>query len=185
MTASFAVLADIFREDKYLLAAKRSFDFIKSNLIAPDGAIYRRWQSGEAKYNGVLEDYAYFSLAGTVLAKVSGEKEYLRLAAQTAETIVSQFSDYRNHGFYLYSEKSEKLITRPKSPFDEAYPSGNAACALAFLNLYELTGEDKWKALYDGQICWLCAAAEQYPTACAGTLYTAAKAMSIKSPASA
>ena len=60
------------------------------------------------------------------------------------DTLINDFQDLNNGGFYFTSKDHEKLIYRPKSYMDESLPSGNSVAIDVLMEIYELTGESKY-----------------------------------------
>lgn len=75
-------------------------------------------------------------------------------------------------GFYVTPVGRDDLVRRGREPTDNAWPSGQNALALSFVQLWNITGDDKWKELADGIIRNTAEIAGRAPTACA-TLITA------------
>ena len=78
------------------------------------------------------------------LGEATGEARWTDMAVDTADTLLTQFSDQYNGGFFSTGNDAETLITRPKDVFDNAHPSANSLAALALLRLGALTGEGRF-----------------------------------------
>ncbi|MBQ8827715.1 MAG: thioredoxin domain-containing protein, partial [Clostridia bacterium] len=155
---------------QYLKNAYDAEAFIAKNLICDD-RLYVRWCKGERAVNGKLEDYAFYIMALIDLYKVSFNAEYLLQAVKYAEITLALFFDEKEGGFYIYSSEDEKLLTRPKLPFDTAMPSGNSVMVYVLLNLFHLTANHEWKDAYDKQRRYMLRIADEYPAAACFSLY--------------
>lgn len=65
--------------------------------------------------------------------------------------IVDLFEDHSVGGCFINAADAEQLIARPKESNDGAIPSGNAAAAMVFESLANLTGDPVWRAAADRQ----------------------------------
>ncbi|HJQ26599.1 MAG TPA: thioredoxin domain-containing protein [Blastocatellia bacterium] len=144
MLTAFAEAANILNRDDYRQVAMRNADFILTHLMR-DGRLLRTYKDGQAKLNGYLEDYAYVVEGLLALYEATFETKYFRAARELADTMIAQFWDAAEGGFFFTSEDHEALITRTKDYFDNAIPSGNSVAALAFLKLHLLTGESDYQ----------------------------------------
>ena len=89
---------------------------------------------------GVLEDYGDVAEGLLALHQVTGEAEWLELAGQLLETVMTRFADPAG-GFYDTADDAEALLRRPQDPSDNAAPSGSSAAAGALLTYAALTGD--------------------------------------------
>ncbi|MFL6216694.1 MAG: thioredoxin domain-containing protein [Blastocatellia bacterium] len=140
MLTAFAEAANILNRDDYRQVAMRNADFIL-NQLTREGRLLRTYKDGQAKLNGYLEDYAYVIEGLLAVYEATFETRYFNAARELADTMIAQFWDEANGGFYFTSEDHEELITRTKDYFDNAIPSGNSVAALSLLKLHLLTME--------------------------------------------
>ena len=144
MLAAFAEAAVILQSDDYLEIAKRNADFILGNL-QKDGLLLRIYKDGQAKLNAYLEDYANFADGLIQLFQVSGEARYLKEAKRLADTMIAEFWDEEEGGFYFTGNSHEELIVRSKDFYDNATPSGNSAAADVLLKFSKITGNEDYE----------------------------------------
>lgn len=149
---------------EYRQAARRAEAFLRDHLVRDDGRLLLRYRDGEARGEGVLSDFAGYALALTELFEVTGEHTYLDRAAAIAEDMLAHFGDRKSAGLYLYSDRSERLITRPFDVWDAAMPSGNSCAALALWKLARHTGAPVWQRAADRQLRFIAGAADTHPT---------------------
>ena len=150
------------RQD-WLQAARRAEAFLHRYLTRPDGGLWLRYREGEARGDGVLTDYAAYALALTELYESTGERAYLRRAEVLASAMEEHFSDAAG-GYFLYSDRAEPLLTRPREAWDAALPCGNSFAALALLRLADQTGDVRWRDAAERQLRFIAGAAQEQPT---------------------
>jgi uncharacterized protein len=134
MLASFAEAGAILKRPDYLEVAKRNARFILDNLRR-EGLLLRTCKDGQAKLNAYLEDYACFSDGLLSLFQTSGELEWLEAAISLTATMVTEFWDEEDGGFFYVGSSHEKLIVRSKDFFDNATPAGNSVATEVLLRL--------------------------------------------------
>jgi uncharacterized protein YyaL (SSP411 family) len=144
MLAAFADAAGVLDNPEYLDIAKQNAAFVSRELTR-DGRLLRTWKEGRAKLNGYVEDYANVADALLVLYQVSGDAAYLSEAKGLADTMITEFWDEENGGFFFTSHDHEELVVRNKDFYDNATPSGNSVAADVLLRLAKLTGDNKYE----------------------------------------
>ncbi len=164
MLAAFAEAAAVLGSEDFLEIAKSNADFLLENLVVKEsttpsaeaaatlpktggepGALLRTWKDGRAKLNGYIEDYANLADGLIELYQVSGNIKYLMEAKRLADTMITEFWDEENGGFFFTSNDHEELIVRNKDFYDNATPAGNSAAADVLLKLGKLFGEEKYE----------------------------------------
>jgi uncharacterized protein len=88
-----------------------------------------------------------------------------RQAIELADTLIAQFADTQNGGFYSTAADAEALITRRKDLEDTPIPAGGSSAALGLLRLAELSGEPRYERQALGAIALLREIAPRHPTA--------------------
>jgi hypothetical protein len=144
MLTAFAEAANILGRDDYREVSRRNADFLLSRLVK-EGRVLRTYKDGRAKLNGYVEDYAYLIEGLIATYEATFELKYFEKARALADTLIDQFWDEREGGFYFTSSDHEELIVRSKDYFDNAIPSGNSTAALSLLKLWTLTGESRYQ----------------------------------------
>ena len=163
MICAFAKAGAVLGKEKYVDMAVRAERFLRENL-RKEGRLLVRYRDGDAAGEGKLEDYACYILALLELYHVTFQTDYLEQAVGCAETLLEQFFDRENGGFYLYAEDGEPLIMRSKETYDGAMPSGNSAAARVLWRLAQMTGETKWQEALEKQLYFLAGAMQGYPS---------------------
>ena len=136
--------------NNYYNSAKKCFDFIKNNMWV-NNKLYACYHDKPC-FNAYLDDYAFLSKACIEFLKIDwNEKDFSFLESLT-DTLLGNFQDKENGGFYYTSDTHEELIYRPKSYMDESLPSGNSIATEVLSELYELTGNNKYIKAVDRSI---------------------------------
>ena len=138
MISAFARAAMVFDEPRFEAAARKAAQFILKNL-SQSSRLQRTIKDGIAKYNGFLDDYAFFIAALLDLFELTQEQEYLNQASAFAYTTLQQYWDDRHDGFFFTPRDHERLLHRPKSAQDHSIPSGVSVNVNNFLRLFSLT----------------------------------------------
>ena len=131
-------------DEKYLNVAEKTARFILEEMTK-DGLLMRVSASGKAQLKGYSEDYAFFVQALIDLYEATFEMDWLKEANDLNETMIRQFWDEKDGGFFFSGKENEVLIARSKSPYDNAVPSSNSVAVFNLLKLGYLTGEDSLK----------------------------------------
>jgi uncharacterized protein YyaL (SSP411 family) len=129
------------------------------------GRLFRSYKSGQARLNGYLEDYAYVIEGLLAVYEATFEFRFFKHARDLADTMITQFWDEHEGGFYFTSSDHEQLITRTKDYFDNATPSGNSVAVLALLKLAVLTEEHEYSRRAATILRSLRPAMSRYPSA--------------------
>ncbi len=163
----------------YIAAAEKAADFILAKMAVshdPDGEnatrntqhatrLYRTYKDGRGHLNAYLEDYAAVALGLIGLYQATFDLRWLQSAASLAETIVAQFHDPANGGFFQVSNDHEKLVVRRKDFIDSAVPSGNSLAAELFLRTAFLHGRDDYRGHAEGILRTMADGMAQQPLA--------------------
>jgi uncharacterized protein YyaL (SSP411 family) len=122
-----------------LLSAEKAFAFVLRALRA-DGDLMRHTKGGLTRGPGFLDDYSFLTSAALDLYEATGDPSYVVTARALADRTIELFWDEASAGFFFTSNGGEKLIVRPKDPFDQAIPSGSSLAMHALLRLSSLVG---------------------------------------------
>ena len=132
---------EVLGDARYRDAAEQAADFILTKLKKPDGRLMHTYRDGVVKYDGYLDDYAFFVRGLLSLYQATGERRWLREAKALTDTMLGLFRDDSGGGFFFTLAAQEHLLVRTKKPYDSAIPSGNSVAANNLLNLALLTGD--------------------------------------------
>ncbi len=146
MLRSFAEAARALDRNDYLEVAAGNADFLLTHLRR-DGRLLRTHNGGESKLNAYLEDYAYVIDGLLALYEATFELRWFEEALALAETMIAQFWDAADGGFYFTGEDHETLITRTKDFYDHATPAGNSVAAHVLVRLSLFAGEAGYRRM--------------------------------------
>ncbi len=139
MVQAYTVLGD----EGALDIVRRTIAFLQQHMLR-DGRLLRTYKDGQAKLNAYLDDYAFLTAGLLDTFEATFDHAYFELAETLTKTLVDEFWDEAQGAFFFTGNSHEALISRTKSAFDQAIPSGNAVAAKNLLRLYHLTGRDDY-----------------------------------------
>jgi uncharacterized protein len=168
MLTAFADAGRVLNRQEYIDVAVNNANFIRKNLYA-DRRLKHTYKNGEARIQGLLEDYAYFGLALVSLYRATFDSQWLLLALELTDTITKHFAD-ANGGFFSTADDAEALIIRPKNFFDSPMPSENAATAELLLVLSRYTDNRTWETLATNTLKTMTEAMRKQPNGFASLL---------------
>lgn len=151
MIRGMAMAARYLNTATYEESATQALDFIHKTLWKNNKllASYKTesgntTKQGKAHLNAYLDDYAFLLDAILELLQVRWRNKDLSFAIQLADTLLEDFEDKQNGGFWFTSHDHEKLIQRPKTYTDDAIPNGNGIAIFALQRLGYLLGENRY-----------------------------------------
>lgn len=142
--AAFAEAGRVLGDVRYQVAAAELAAFLRASVWS-DGKLFHTWKGGQAKVDGLLEDYAYVGLGLVELYKLTGDVALLEWARELWTNITGRFRDDDLGGFFETPSDGESLLLRQKPFFDSATPSGNGAAALLGLWLGRYYSRSDWE----------------------------------------
>ena len=162
MISAMALLYRVTGKERYLQSAMQAQCFIEKYLA--DGTIlFVSCRDGAGNVRGFLDEYAYYTAALLSLYEAVSDEKYLRRAQQICNEARRQFADQNGGGFFLYGNRNDRLITRPKETYDGAIPSGNSVMAYCLVRLCQITGNEDYKNAAEHQLAYMSSAAQDYP----------------------
>jgi uncharacterized protein YyaL (SSP411 family) len=165
MITSLAEGGAALGEPRYTEAAIACMEFILRDLRTTDGQLLRTYNNGHAKIDGYLEDHAFLLEALLALFETTCEERWFIEARALADTLIGQFSDPVNGGFFSTAADGEALIARRKDLEDSPIPAGGSSAAMGLLRLSELTGDGEYERQALGMLALLRDIAPRHPTA--------------------
>ena len=141
MINALAYAGWVFNEKKWLDESENTYNFIIKNLIYKN-ELFHSWKNRKIKTFATLDDYANLMRCSITLFTTTSKKNYLDNAENFAETIIKKFKDKNNGGFYTTSNKTIDVLTKLKSTYDSAIPSGIGLTIQSFAKLFYLTGKN-------------------------------------------
>ena len=144
MISGFARGYAVSGDTKYLQAAKNAVNFIENKLASNDGRLKRTFKDGRSKLNAYLEDYAFYVGGLLNLFAANSKQEYLDKSIRYTDFMLQHFWDDNEGNLFFTSDDHEQLISRTKSFYDLAMPSGNSMAASNLLKLYHFTQNNSY-----------------------------------------
>ena len=145
MIAALAFGARVLDNPRYAEAAEKAVQFIFSKLKDADGRLFHRFRDGELAVHAQAVDYAFLIYGLISLYQATFDLTYAELAVTLQESMIDEFWDDNNGGFFTIGEKTIDLPVRPKEFYDGAMPSANSVAFYNLLCLSRLTGNPKWE----------------------------------------
>lgn len=155
MIVAFAKAYGATQNERYLQAATHCYQFISEHLQNSGGRLFISYRQGKTTGTGLLDDYAYYIWALTMLYEMTADADYLEKALYFTKQMKTLFWDQEQGGFYLTAADGEQLIYRPKETYDGAFPSGNSVAGYALVKLKKLTGNEEIITLCDQHLAFL------------------------------
>lgn len=146
MVVALAKAGRVLDEPRYTQAARKAMDFILNELRDEAGRLRHRFRQGQVGLPAQVEDYAYVIWGLLELYEASFTVRYLEAAIELNETLIEHYWDNERGGFYQTADDGEKLLTRLKTIYDGARPSGNSVSALNLLKLGRITANSSWES---------------------------------------
>ena len=137
MVVALARAARTFNEEQYLETARKTVEFIKTNLYQ-EGKLWHRYREGEVKVEGYLDDYTFLIWGIIELYQATLDSSLLKWAYQLVQVLLDEFQDKDKGGFYLTQKDAQELLLRRKEAYDASVPSGNAVIYANLLHLSTL-----------------------------------------------
>ena len=149
-----------------LSTAQELAGFVLDHLVV-EGELRRTWRAGKTGAHAFLEDHAALALGLLSLYGLDFENRWLVSACRFGEQILERFLDPAG-GFFDTPAGQTNLIARPKSVQDSPSPSGGSMATSLMLQLFALTGEDKYREAADAALSSMVSQTRQHPSAFAG-----------------
>ncbi len=145
MIAALAKGAQAFDEPRYADAARRSADFILTNMVNAKGRLHHRYRDGEAAIAAFLDDYAFLTWGLTELYEATFESSYLQKALDVNAMMLDHFWDGEGGGFHFTADDADRVLVRKKEVYDGAVPSGNSVAMSNLLYLSRFTAHPEYE----------------------------------------
>ncbi len=146
MISAFAHAYQVLGQPEYLEAAQNAARFILDNMVTESGCLLHTYNAGRARFPGYQDDYAFFSSGLLDLYEACFDPRWLNAAETLTETMLREFWDPEQGGFFFTGGSNEKLIVRSKNPYDNAIPSGNSMAVVSLMRLGTILDRpDLWK----------------------------------------
>jgi uncharacterized protein len=151
MLAAFALGYQVLRDNRYLEAAQKNAAFLfetftaQTPLASGKRRLYHAHKDGSTRFNGYLDDYAFFLNGLIALYECDFQTKWIDAALEVADGLIEQFWDAEAQAFFFTGQDHETLITRPKEVQDGATPAGQSIAVTALIRLARLTGKTHYE----------------------------------------
>lgn len=149
MITALVGAASVFEVPDWHLAAMDAYGAVMKDMSRQDESdhlrLHHSFRAGQAKHEGVLDDYANMARAALALYEACGAERYLADARALVASADEYFWDSAG-GYFFTASDAEALIVRTKNAIDSALPSGNAVMLDVLARLYLLSGEEHYTA---------------------------------------
>ena len=153
--------------------ALHSLDRVLSEGWQPESGLrhviaYSDAHAGGRIIPGVLDDYAFMSLACLDAYEATGDLSYFKFAKRIADAMLEKFFDQVSGGFFdteqtAGSEKLLGVLGARRKPFqDSPTPAGNSIAAIAMLRLHAYTNDETYRDKAEQTLEVFAGMAEQY-----------------------
>ena len=141
MIAALAKAGASLGEPIYIQAARNAADFIWSQMRDENEKLLKRYRDGEAGLSAHLDDYAFLAWGLLELHQADFQTEHLVRALSLVETMLEDFWDDGEGGFFFTGSDHVDLIHRNKEIYDGAIPSGNSVAFDVIARLSRLVSD--------------------------------------------
>ena len=138
-----AVAGRVLDRPDWIATAKRTARFLHDNLWH-EGRLLATWTNGVARHPGYLDDYAFLLQGLASLLACDWDDQIAGFARTLSDTVLAQFEDTEQGGFFFTSHDHEQLLYRPKPTLDDAMPPGNGVLAETLIWLGHLFAEPRY-----------------------------------------
>ena len=135
MISAFARAYQVLGSPEYLETAREAAGFVLQHMRTESGRLMHTYKSGRARFLGYHDDYAFFCNGLLDLYEASFDPDWLEAAETLTETMLDEFWDPEESGFFFTGKSNEALIVRSKNPYDNATPSGNSMAVMTLMRL--------------------------------------------------
>ena len=140
MIRGLAFASRVFGKPEWAQRAARAADFVLAKMNRPDGRLFRSFSQGQARHEGMLEDYGGLAAGLTALYQATFEPKYLEAAEVLVKTARELFWDGERRAYLAAPRGQPDLVITPWAVHDNAVPSGASMLTEAQLALAALTG---------------------------------------------
>ena len=147
MSTALIKAGQTLREPRYREAGIKAVNFLLENNRKQDGSLWRAHFEGRSTTPASQSDYAYLAHSLVTLFDDTGDSKWLDIAIDLVDRMDNDFWDVKNSGYFIgeVAASGAALPSRPKAIFDNAAPTGNALALKVLVQLWNRTGEDKYR----------------------------------------
>ena len=165
MISAFAFGARVMDKPQYAEVARKAVHFILSKMKDENGQLFHRFRDGELAIHAQATDYAFLIYGLISLYQATFDLTFAEDALKLQESMINEFWDDENGGFFTTGEGNDELPVRPKELYDGAIPSANSVAFYNLLCLSRLTGNPKWEEKAQALLVAFAGSINTQPTA--------------------
>jgi uncharacterized protein YyaL (SSP411 family) len=143
MLRGLAFAARVFQRPDWAQLATRAADFVLSRLRRADGRLFRSFQDGAPRLDGVLEDYGDLAAGLVALYQATFAPRFLEAAEALADRAWELCWDERARAYLAAPKSTGDLLVPTYALHDNAFPSGASSLTEAHVALAALTGRTR------------------------------------------
>ncbi|GMU59709.1 MAG: hypothetical protein AMXMBFR34_14720 [Myxococcaceae bacterium] len=143
MIRGLAFASRVFGRRDWAERATRAADFVLTRMRSKDGRLFRSWQDGAHRLDGVLEDYGDVCAGLVALYQATFAPRFLEAAEHLADTASELFWDEAKRAYLAAPKGTGDLLVPTYALHDNAFPSGASSLSEAQVALAALTGRTR------------------------------------------
>ena len=169
--SAYLPAAQVLRLDSARKFALRSLDRILSQGWNADSGLqhviaYSDPQAEKRQAPGVLDDYAFTTIACLDAYEATADLSYFKFAIKIADRMIALFHDSTSGGFFDMAATDGPVLgaltARRKPLQDSPTPAGNPAAAIALLRLHAYTNQASYRDIAEDTLEAFAGIAEHY-----------------------
>ncbi len=174
MISSLAKGSQVLGEKRYLSAAVKAANFLRSELYDRDsGKLWRRWRQGQKAVAAVSDDYVFLAQGLIDLYEASFDPQWLEWALELTQTQQKFFAGPTG-GLYMTRENQDSsLIMRVMEDSDNVEPAASSVGAINLLRLGQYTNSRPLRQAAEKSIGFFAQRMSQRPLSMAQMLCAA------------
>jgi uncharacterized protein len=137
MIAALAKAGRVLGEPRYVDAAARAAEHVRTHLMQADGTLDHSESGDTARYSGNLDDYVLLEDGLIELFEATFEPRWLARAGALRRKLEQRFRSPQGN-YYFTDGKDPSLLFRQVRTIDRDVPAGNSVAALDLLRLGDL-----------------------------------------------
>ena len=166
MISAYARGAQVLGDPRYLRAATRAAEFVRTHLYREsEGTLIRSYRGGPADIPGFADDYAFCIQGLLDLYEASFEVKWLALAEKLQATQDRLFWDEKGGGYFTSTGQDASILLRMKEDNDNAEPAPSSVAALNLFRLAQIRHAKELRERGQKTIAAFAAPLQHYPSA--------------------
>jgi hypothetical protein len=147
MAESLVYVYEATGNEKYLVPALRTMDFLKNSMTVKGVLRHSYFDGGGTGDDTFLEDYAYAISLAITLFEATLDSSHLVVAEDMARQARKLFSDNSRGGFFFTTPWAVTPMIRLKIRLDSSTPAGSAIMTRNLARLYAITRNAEYAAI--------------------------------------